>query len=174
MRNAWMVTAGLLAGSLTAAAAKAKPVTVPMVNATGVNVGTVTFEQHGKKVEMLAALNGLPSGQHAIHVHAVGVCTAPDFASAGGHLNPTMKHHGFANPEGHHAGDFPASVLVKADGTGKAKFDSADLSLDSSAPNSIYGKAVVVHELADDQKSDPAGASGKRVACGVIPAAPSM
>lgn len=174
MRNAWIMTVGLLVGSVAGAAVKAKPVTVPMMDATGASVGTVTFSQHGKTVEMRAALKGLPAGEHAIHVHAVGTCTPPDFASAGGHLNPDSKHHGFSNPEGHHAGDFPTSVMVKADGMGDAKLSSADLSLDASSPMSIYGKAVVVHELVDDQKSDPAGASGKRIACGVIPAAPSM
>ncbi len=174
MRGLWIGTMGLMAGCALAVAATAKPVTVPMMDGSGASVGTVTFSQHGKTIEMRAALKGLPAGEHAIHVHATGTCTAPDFASAGGHLNPDSKHHGFSNPEGHHAGDFPASVTVKADGTGSAKLSSADLSLDAAAPTSIYGKSVVVHELVDDQKTDPAGASGKRIACGVVPASASM
>ncbi|MGI4756027.1 MAG: superoxide dismutase family protein [Janthinobacterium lividum] len=174
MLKAWIGTAGLLAGCIAAGAATAKPVTVPMTDATGANVGTVTFSQHGKNLELRASLKGLPAGEHAIHVHAVGTCTPPDFSSAGGHYNPESKHHGFSNPEGHHAGDFPASVTIKADGKGSAKLSNSDLSLDKASMNSVYGKSVVVHELVDDQKTDPAGASGKRIACGVIPAAPSM
>lgn len=171
MHTKFFATAALGVLSLAALAAKPKPVTVPLQNAAGVNVGSVTFLQKGKAVEMKAMLNGMPSGEHAIHVHANGTCTPPDFASAGGHLNPANKHHGYANPEGHHAGDFPASVMVKADGTGTATLKNADISLDLASPVAIYGKSVVVHELVDDQKSDPAGASGKRLACGVIPAA---
>lgn len=171
MRKTWMATVAMAALSVAAGAAKMKPVTVPLQDATGANVGTVTFAQKGKAVEMRAALKGLPAGEHAIHVHAVGTCTPPDFASAGGHLNPDSKHHGYSNPDGHHAGDFPASVTVKADGSGSAKLTNADISLGASGPASIYGKSVVVHELVDDQKTDPAGASGKRIACGVIPAA---
>lgn len=174
MYKAWMGTTTMFAVCLAASAAISKPVAVPMQDVNGINVGTVTFTQKGKAVEMRAALKNLPSGQHAIHVHAVGTCTPPDFASAGGHLNPDSKHHGFSNPEGHHAGDFPMSVAVKGDGMGSAKLLSKDLSLDASAPASIYGKSVVVHELVDDQKTDPAGASGKRIACGVIPAATAM
>lgn len=159
------------AWSVAALAAGPKPVTVELKDASGNNAGTVTFAQKGKAVDMKVSLTGLPAGEHGIHVHAGSTCVAPDFASAQGHLNPTGKHHGYSNPEGHHAGDFPSSVAVKADGKGKATLVNPDISLDSASMQSIYGKTVVVHETADDQKSDPAGASGKRIACGVIPAA---
>ena len=171
MRKPVFATVALGMLSVAALAAKPKPVTVPLQDASGSNVGSVTFLQKGKAVEMKAMLQGMPTGQHAVHVHAVGTCTPPDFASAGGHLNPAGKHHGYANPDGHHAGDFPASVMVNADGSGTAKLKNADISLDPASPVAIYGKSVVVHELVDDQKTDPAGASGKRLACGVIPAA---
>ena len=65
------------------------------------------------------------------------------------------------------------SITVKADGKGSAKLSSTDLSIDTASMSSIYGKSVVVHELVDDQKTDPAGASGKRIACGVIGPAPT-
>lgn len=171
MRGSWLGVVGLMAGCVVAVAATVKPVSVPMKDASGTDVGTVIFSQRGKTVNVRVEMKGLPAGEHALHVHAVGTCTPPDFTSAGGHLNPDSKHHGFQNPEGHHAGDFPLSVTIKADGTGSAKLSSTDLSLDTAAPASIYGKSVVVHELVDDQKTDPAGASGKRIACGVIPAA---
>lgn len=174
MRKVLTAAAGIMATSLVALAASVKPVVVPVNDAAGTGVGTVTFKQHGKAVDVRVALMGLPAGEHALHVHAGGSCTPPDFTSAAGHLNPDSKHHGFQNPDGHHAGDFPMSVAVKADGKGSAKLSSKDLSLDAASATSIYGKTVVVHELVDDQKTDPAGASGKRIACGVIPAAPSM
>jgi len=161
----------LLGACVAASAATVKPVAVPMLDGQGKDVGVVTFVKHGKGVELRVAVKGLPAGEHGIHVHATGTCTAPDFASAGGHFNPDSKHHGYQNPDGHHAGDFPMSIMVKADGTGSAKLMNPDVSVDASAPNAVFGKSVVIHELVDDQKTDPAGASGKRIACGVIPAA---
>lgn len=167
--SAWIATACLIVSSAMAAA-QAGPVTVPMKDASGADVGSVTFSQDGQAVSMQVLLKGLPAGDHAIHVHAAGTCTPPDFTSAGGHLNPSSKHHGFENPDGHHAGDFPSSVSVGSDGTATATLTSTDLSLDPASMSSVYGKAIVVHAMADDQKTDPAGASGKRVACGVVPA----
>lgn len=170
MRNAWMAAAGLLMGSLTAAAATHKPVTVELKDASGKNAGKVIFTQSANVVSAKIALKGLPAGEHGVHIHATGTCTAPDFTSAGGHFNPDNKHHGYANPAGHHAGDFAMSVAVKDNGTGTATLRSTDISLDPSSSDAIFGKAVVVHEQVDDQKSDPAGNAGKRIACGVIPA----
>ena len=174
MRKLLIASVGLLAGTAVALAAAVKPVVVNMNDGSGTNVGTVTFTQHGKTVDVRVMLMAMPPGEHALHVHAGGTCTPPDFASAAGHLNPDSRHHGFLNPDGHHAGDFPMSVKVKEDGKGSAELHSTDLSLDAAAPASVYGKTVVIHELIDDQKSDPAGASGKRIACGVIPPAASM
>jgi Cu-Zn family superoxide dismutase len=174
MHKVLIAAVGLLAGSFAASAATVRPVVVPMKDASGADVGIVTFMPHGKEVEMRVELKELPIGEHAIHVHAGGTCTPPDFASAKGHFNPTSKQHGYENPQGHHVGDFPKSAEIREDGLANEKIMSADLSLDPASPNAIYGKTVVVHELKDDQKTDPAGASGKRIACGVIPSAPSM
>ena len=66
-------------------------------------------------------------------------------------------------------GDFAESVLVAADGEGKASFKVSYLTFNPVSPNSVFGRTIVVHELADDQMSDPSGASGKRIACGQIP-----
>jgi len=171
MQKSWMATVVLGACSMAAFAVAQKPVTVTLNDANGKDVGTVTFAKKGKIVDMKVSLHGLPAGEHGIHVHAGDACTAPDFASAKGHFNPDNKHHGYENPEGHHAGDFPSSVKVGSDGKGKATLANPDISLDTASMSAIYGKTVVVHELVDDQKTDPAGASGKRIACGVIPAA---
>jgi Cu-Zn family superoxide dismutase len=106
-----------------------------------------------------------------VHIHQNAVCEAPAFTTAGGHFNPDAKKHGFDNPMGHHNGDLPASVNVGPDGKGEASFTLTSISLDPAAPNSLFlngGTSIVVHEKADDEKTDPSGASGARIACGVI------
>ena len=78
-----------------------------LVNAGGQPIGTVRAWQTAGGVTFRIAAAGLPHGIHGIHVHAVGRCDPPDFASAGPHWNPTGKKHGFNNPPGPHAGDLP-------------------------------------------------------------------
>ena len=127
--------------------------------------GTVTFTQKGDKVSVVANLSGLPPGPHGFHVHEKGDCSAPDGASAGGHFNPTGKAHGDPAAAEHHAGDMPHLV---ADSSGNATLN-ADLSpMSIGGANDIVGKSVVVHKDPDDFKSQPAGNSGARIACGVI------
>jgi Cu-Zn family superoxide dismutase len=106
-----------------------------------------------------------------VHIHEHAVCDAPDFKAAGGHFNPDGKHHGFQNPDGHHNGDTPGNVSVGENHKGEATFVLKDISMDPGAPNSIFangGTSVVVHEHADDEKTDPSGNSGNRIACGVV------
>ena len=98
----------------------------------------------------------------APHIHAVGTCEPPAFASAGGHFNPGNKKHGHKNPEGAHAGDLP-NLTVGADGAGRLEATAAGVTL-----KDIAGLALVVHADPDDEKTDPTGNSGARVACGVI------
>jgi Cu-Zn family superoxide dismutase len=130
------------------------------------SLGSVHVEMH---------VQGLAPGEHGVHFHAVGTCTAPAFASAGGHFNPdTTKHHGLSNPSGPHAGDLP-NMLV--DSTGKADY-TAVTSTVSLTPgvNSLFdadGSALVIHATADDNMSDPAGNAGGRIGCGVIKAGPA-
>ena len=81
--------------------------------------------------------------------------------SAGPHFNPYGKHHGLANADGPHAGDFP-NLEVGADGTG-----SLD-AIDSLVTLKEGGTSLIVHADPDDEKTDPAGNSGARVACSVI------
>lgn len=159
----------ILAWCGTAAVAEPGPLQVAMKDSRGEDVGTITFSQRSKVVDVTVSLHNIAPGEHGLHVHQGAACTAPTFDSAGGHLNPTGKQHGFANPDGHHAGDFPMSVKADVHGNATATFHSEDLSFDPSSPASLFGKTVVLHESADDQKTDPAGASGKRIACGMIP-----
>jgi len=157
--------------AVPAMAKKTAPVKVPLKTADGADAGTALFRQTKKGVRVKIELKNLPIGDHAVHIHAVGKCDAPDFKTAGGHFNPDNKHHGFMNPEGHHAGDFPENVTVGENHEGVKEFTADYLSLDPTATNSIFangGTSVVVHEKADDEKSDPSGNSGNRIACGVV------
>jgi Cu-Zn family superoxide dismutase len=127
--------------------------------------GTVTFTQKGESVHVATALTGLaPGSEHGIHVHEKGDCSAPDGTSAGGHYNPKGSAHG-SQSGAHHEGDMP-NVQAGAYGGADAGFDIAGVKVAD-----LVGKSVIVHRDADDYKSQPAGNSGPRVACGVIQAA---
>ena len=118
-----------------------------------------------------AELKDANGGTYAFHIHAIGKCEPP-FESAGGHFNPGGKQHGKDNPQGAHAGDLP-NIEVPANGQVKVEATAKGVSL-GAATNGLLdadGSALVVHEGADDYKSDPAGNAGKRIACGVIQAA---
>jgi Cu-Zn family superoxide dismutase len=174
MRFRWFAT-GMMAVGITAAVAQGpvapKQIKVPLLTSTGQDAGFVTFKTVKQGVKVKIELKNLPFGPHAVHIHQNPVCTPPDFKSAGGHFNPDGKQHGYMNPMGHHNGDFADSVSVGEDHTGAATFESNSISLDPAAPNSLFlngGTSVVVHEKADDEKTDPSGASGNRIACGVI------
>ena len=126
--------------------------------------GFVVFQKVGDQVLAAGALQNLKPGKHGVHIHENGDCSAPDAASAGPHFNPTHQHHGGPATEEHHAGDLGN---IDADGSGNARLNwTGKLSLEGA--DSIIGKSLVVHEKEDDLKTDPAGNSGARIACGVI------
>jgi superoxide dismutase, Cu-Zn family len=136
---------------------------VDLKDAKGNSVGMAMISA-GKSGGISIALDvkGLPPGDHAIHLHANGVCEPP-FTSAGGHFNPGNKKHGMQNPEGHHAGDMMNFTVAK-DGTSKTTVDNADVMMQT-----VGGLALVIHATADDMKTDPSGNAGDRIACGVVP-----
>jgi Cu-Zn family superoxide dismutase len=161
--------ATLAACSSMPGGAGAPGATAPLQAKSGSQVGgTILFSTQGTGLRVVARVTGLKPGQeHGFHIHEKGDCSAPDAMSAGGHFNPTAQPHG---PQGmpHHGGDMPA---LKADAAGNAEatFTVDGVSL-TGATDGVVGKAVVVHAMPDDYKTQPTGNSGGRIACGVIAA----
>jgi Cu-Zn family superoxide dismutase len=124
--------------------------------------GKVTFTKSGDGVQVIAEVSGLTPGKHGFHVHEFGDCSAPDATSAGSHFNPTKDPHAGHDADKRHMGDLGN---LEADASGTARLDLTDKKMKIDA---IVGKAVIVHEKADDLKTQPTGDAGGRVACGVI------
>lgn len=142
--------------------------TAILTTVTGIKVGRATVADVQDGVRVTFDGRALPPGTHGIHIHTVGRCDAPDFASAGGHWNPTGMKHGSMNPQGPHEGDLP-NLIVDTGGRGTigAVIPGATL----AALLDADGAALVIHADADDLQTDPSGNSGARVACGVFTAA---
>ena len=146
---------------------------VPIKTSSGQDAGSAAFQESkdGKQLSITVKLKNVPSGEHAVHIHQNPVCDAPDFKGAGGHFNPDGKQHGTMNPMGHHNGDLPKNISIGEDHTGEITYTVDYLTLEPGAPTSVLGRSIMVHEKADDMKTDPTGNAGNRIACGVIPAA---
>ena len=173
MNNAILSLTLLMVATAAAGEQFAKGGKAELRDSQGKVVGTAQLKQVDEGVQVSLHLTGIPAGTHAFHIHSVGKCEAPSFESAGEHFNPRGKKHGLKNPAGPHAGDLP-NITVGSDGKGNAKVINTHFTLGESA-NSVFhpgGSAIVIHEKADDGKTDPAGNAGDRIACGVIEKAP--
>lgn len=168
-RFALICLLGLSSAAAVAASGAGKGATAEIKMADGKMVGTAHLMPAKDGVSLHITVKGLAQGTHGIHVHTVGSCQAPDFASAGAHWNPGQKMHGTDNPKGSHMGDLP-NLVVKADGTGELMATLKGAHLDASASGLLDsdGSALVLHAAPDDYKTDPSGNSGGRIACGVV------
>jgi len=169
MKDRIVLALGVVLALMAAPSLSAAKTKVEVKDAQGKDVGTILLWDQGGGVALQLDLHDLTPGEHGIHFHQNPKCEGPDFKSAGGHFNPESKKHGFENPEGHHAGDIK-NFTVGDDGKAKARLEDKDVTLKAGAHSLLSngGSAVVIHAKADDYKTDPAGASGDRVACGVI------
>ena len=143
-------------------------ITADLARADGSWAGVATISQRSDGVFLSLTAEAPAAGIYGMHLHAVGKCEAPDFTSAGPHWNPNMKQHGHDNPMGAHDGDLP-NVEAAADRKVTLEYKLADFML--SGPSGLLdadGGALVIHEKADDYKTDPSGNSGKRILCGVF------
>jgi superoxide dismutase, Cu-Zn family len=155
--------------AVTSLPAAAQTASAALTNADGKDVGMTQLTQTPSGVLINLSIKGLPAGEHAFHVHAVGKCEPP-FTTAGGHFNPGSKKHGMMAAEGHHAGDMP-NLHIPANGELAVEVLNASITLEKGKPNSVFdadGSAIVIHAGKDDYKTDPTGDAGGRIACGVI------
>lgn len=141
-----------------------------MVDTEDEPLGTVELRETTRQgVFIELDLEGLPPGTHAFHIHETGRCS-PDFDASGGHFSPHGNKHGLLHPEGPHAGDL-LNINVSPSGRVSAERLATDVTLEPGPAESLFdedGSAFVIHEGADDYMSQPSGAAGEPIACGVI------
>lgn len=130
--------------------------------------GEVKFTEKNGKVQFELTAQNLTPGEHAVHLHENGDCSAEDASSAGGHWNPDMKPHGKRGPgNSFHKGDID-NMNVGQDGKGTLNMTIEGWTIGGPDSTNILNKSVIIHEKADDFTSQPSGNAGSRVACGVI------
>ena len=176
LRSAARLTSGAAAILALSACAHGRGVvaapplaTATLRSATGESIGTATLRQVDRAIQVDLEVRGIADGAHGVHFHTVGRCDPPDFATAGGHLNPGGTKHGVKNPAGPHAGDLPNLLISGGKSSG---WTAKTLRLTPDAtPGGLFdpdGTAIVIHAMPDDEMTDPSGASGARIACGVL------
>ncbi len=172
MRYIPILASVLLAGCATSQAVESVAVSevalAKLVRADGSEAGVATLSRMENGIWLEVSAEAPGQGSFGMHLHAVGKCDGPDFASAGPHWNPAGKQHGHDNPAGAHAGDLP-NLVANSEGRIAYKGRMAIASwVGDGALFDVDGIALVIHEKTDDYKTDPSGNSGKRVYCGVF------
>ncbi len=128
--------------------------------------GIVTFTRVPEGIKIVADVKGLTPGKHGFHVHEFGDCSE-EGAAVGSHFNPDNSKHGGPDSTERHVGDLGNLV---ADENGYAHYEIIDKIISFEGENSIIGHSIIVHADPDDYTTQPAGASGKKIACGIIEA----
>lgn len=148
--------------------------TVEMQPKSGSSVaGTALFSQRGStddgamEVTLIVELRGAPAGEHAVHIHDIGDCSSEDGKSAGGHWNPAGVDHGQWGHDVHHLGDI-GNLVVGEDGTGSLTMTTDRWMIGDGSTTDVVGHAIIVHAGVDDFVTQPTGAAGGRISCGVI------
>ena len=175
-RSAWLASLcvlGVAACATDGDGERAGAVSTELRAADGRPMGLASVTQEAGGVRVRITSTALPPGTHGAHLHSTGQCAAPDFTSAGPHWNPGARKHGHNNPAGYHQGDL-GSVGIGADGRLIVGLLVPGTSLHQarlSAPlvlGDADGAALVIHADPDDERTDPSGNSGARIACAVI------
>lgn len=141
--------------------AKAAAVIYPLSDSSVSGIVSFTKTDNGVRVE--AKVNGLTSTKHGFHIHQFGDCSEPDGTSAGGHFNPENQDHSGPEMQHRHMGDM-GNITTDPDND-LSTYSYIDQKIDL---NMILGRSVIIHAKEDDLTSQPTGAAGSRLACGVI------
>ncbi len=133
--------------------------------------GGATFTERDGKTTIRVEARAIAPGQHGVHVHAVGDCSAADGSSAGSHFNPDGGAHGHGSHGNHrqhhgHSGDL-GNLEADAGGAGVLLIETDSLTV-ADGPRSVVGRSIVIHANGDDLTTQPGGGSGDRIGCGVI------
>ncbi len=167
-----LLTVGMAGAQDPTGTAGSSPVpaaSAALIDAKGGEIGEARLEQTPNGTLLKLELRNVAPGVHALHIHEVGRCEGPEFTSAGDHLAPGGRQHGFLNSKGPHAGDLP-NIDVPKTGQLSVEYLLTDVNL-GSGPGALLdsdGSAIVIHASKDDYRSDPAGNAGDRIACGPI------
>lgn len=129
--------------------------------------GMAIFKQVENGIWMELTIENAPPGTHAAHIHEFGDCSAEDGTSAGGHWNPASHDHGKWGDDPFHLGDL-GNIEVGENGMGVITMQTDLWSLGSGKDNDVVGKSIIVHAAADDFTTQPTGAAGGRIGCGLI------